>query len=241
MQSVLTALTLLAAVSVSASCNAAPTMLHYPSGGKVLPIARWEPEGAGRHPVIILLYGSAGPDLILNDPQYRRYPEKLAEAGFTVFMPYYFDRTGSKPHDDYTPQQFAEWIETVRDAVHWAAARNDVQPKHIGLLGLSLGAFLGLAVGTEEPRLATIAECYGGMPSAYVSRVKTMPPTLILHGQKDVLVSVEQAHKLEALFKEHAIPYEIHIYPEQNHGFMDADGEDSVARIIAFNRQRMQL
>lgn len=236
-----TTLTLLAVASISASCSAAPTMLRFPSGGKVLPIARWSPEGAGRHPVIILLYGSAGPDLILTDPQYRRYPEKLAEAGFTVFMPYYFDRTGTKPHEDYTRDQFTQWVQTVRDAVIWASARNDVQSKHIGLLGLSLGAFLSLAVGTEEPRLATIVECYGGMPNAYVDHVKTMPPTLILHGQKDVLVSVDEASKLDALFTQHQITHEVHVYPEQNHGFMDADGEDSVARIVAFNRKHMHL
>lgn len=237
----LTALAVFAVASVSSPCSAAPTMLHFPSGGKVLPIARWTPEGKGRHPVIILLYGSAGPDLILNDPQYRRYPEELAASGFTVLMPYYFDSTGTKPHEDYSPEQFAQWVQTVRDTVLWASARNDVQSKHIGLLGLSLGAFLSLAVGTEEPRLATITECYGGMPRAYVSRVTKMAPTLILHGQKDVLVSVDEAHKLEALFTQHQIPYEIHIYPEQNHGFMDADGEDSVARIVAFNRARMRL
>jgi dienelactone hydrolase len=219
---------------------AAPTMTHYPSGGKILTVARWSASGPGRHPVVILLYGSAGPDLILNDAQYRRYPEMLSAAGFTVFMPYYFERTGTKPHDDYSPEQFAQWIATVRDAVKWASARNDVQPGRIGVVGLSLGAFLGLAVATEESRLAALVECYGGMPDAYVDRVKTMPPTLILHGQKDALVDVEEAHKLERLFAERGVKYESHIYPEQNHGFMNADGDDSARRMVAFFRERMR-
>ncbi|HEY3414029.1 MAG TPA: dienelactone hydrolase family protein [Armatimonadota bacterium] len=228
------------ALTATAAC-AAPTTLHFPSGAKVLTVMRWAADGPGRHPVVILLYGSAGPDLILSDPQYRRYPEMLSRAGFTVFMPYYFDRTGTKPHQDYSPEQFAIWVQTVRDTVKWTAARNDVQPNRIALAGLSLGAFLGLAVGTEEPRLAALAECYGGMPDAYRDRVKTMPPTLILHGQKDVLVGVEEAHKLERLFSERKVAFETHIYPEQNHGFMDGDGEDSARRMIAFFRERMKL
>lgn len=222
------------------AASAAPVTLHFPSGGKVLRVDKWAAEGSGRHPVVILLYGSAGPDLILSDPQYRRYPEMLSQAGFTVLMPYYFDRTGTKPHEDYSPEQFAMWIQTVRDTVKWASARNDVRSKHIALVGLSLGAFLGLAVGTEEPRLMGLVECYGGMPAAYVDRVKTMPPTLILHGQKDVLVDVEEAHKLERLFTQRKVTFETHIYPDQNHGFMNADGDDSARRMIAFFLERMK-
>ena len=226
-------------LTATAAC-AAPAILHFPSGGKVIKVARWAPDGPGRHPVVVLLYGSAGPDLILSDPQYLRYPEVLSQAGFTVFMPFYFDRTGTKPHEDYSPEQFGMWVQTVRDTVKWAAGRNDVQPKHIALAGLSLGAFLGLAVATEEPRLAALAECYGGMPDAYVGRVKTMPPTLILHGQKDALVDVEEAHKLERLFTGRKVTFETHIYPEQNHGFMNADGDDSARRMIAFFREHMR-
>jgi dipeptidyl aminopeptidase/acylaminoacyl peptidase len=78
------------------------------------------------------------------------------------------------------------------------------------------------------------------MPNAYVDRMKKMPPTLILHGQKDVLVDVEEAHKLERLFTERKVTFETHIYPEQNHGFMYADGDDSARRMIFFFRKYMK-
>jgi len=39
-----------------------------------------------------------------------------------------------------------------------------------------------------------------------------MPPTLILHGDKDVLVNVAEAHSLDELLTAANRPHEMHIY-----------------------------
>ena len=46
-----------------------------------------------------------------------------------------------------------------------------------------------------------------------------MPPTLILHGDKDVLVPVAMAHRLDALLTENKRPHEMKIYEGANHAF----------------------
>ncbi len=46
-----------------------------------------------------------------------------------------------------------------------------------------------------------------------------MPPTLILHGDKDVLVPVSEAHALDELLTAANRPHEMHIYEGANHAF----------------------
>jgi len=46
-----------------------------------------------------------------------------------------------------------------------------------------------------------------------------MPPTLILHGDKDALVNVSQAHSLDELLTAEKRPHEMHIYEGANHAF----------------------
>jgi carboxymethylenebutenolidase len=224
----------LAAFAVPAGCarGAAPEKVSFQSNGRTLTMAHWPAEGPGRHPAVLLLHGGGGPELIENDPNYRQYPESLAAAGYAVYMPYYWGSTA--PSDENTPDNFSTWVRTARNALVWVNAQPDVQPGRIGAMGLSLGAFLGLAVATEEPGLRALVEFYGGMPEAYAPRMKRMPPTLILHGAKDVLVDVAEAHQLETLFRARGVTYQVHIYPDQNHGFMGAAGPDSARRAIAF-------
>ena len=59
---------------------------------------------------------------------------------------------------------------------------------------------------------------------------KRMPATLILHGEKDSFVSVAQAHELERLLQQQHAPYEIKIYPGQEHGFLGPDGDPAAAK-----------
>ena len=46
-----------------------------------------------------------------------------------------------------------------------------------------------------------------------------MPPMLILHGDKDVLVPVAQAHALDELLTKENRPHEMKIYEGANHAF----------------------
>ena len=59
------------------------------------------------------------------------------------------------------------------------------------MMGFSLGSFLSLSAGAIDPgQIAAIVEYYGGLPPNLQYGAKSMPPTLILHGDKDVLVPV---------------------------------------------------
>ncbi len=44
-----------------------------------------------------------------------------------------------------------------------------------------------------------------------------MPPVLILHGDKDPVVKVDVAYRLEALLRKNQVPCELKIFPGEGH------------------------
>ena len=70
-----------------------------------------------------------------------------------------------------------------------------------------------------QAKIAAIVEYYGGLPPTLQYGAKTMPPTLILHGDKDVLVPVAMAHELDEMLTKEKRPHEMKLYEGTNHGF----------------------
>jgi carboxymethylenebutenolidase len=206
---------------------------RFDSRGKSIPVEQFEPKAPGRYPAVVILHGAGG--MPAGGIAFRAFARVLARQGYVALIPHYFDRTGTAMADDRTiPKHFAAWMETVADAVTYAASRPNVDPGRIGLLGFSLGGYLSLSTATLDPRIQVIVEFFGGLPDALAGGVARLPPVLILHGDADTVVPVAEAHKLERLLKENRVPYEIHIYRGAGHGFLGDAGEDSGRRTQAF-------
>src|SRR5262249_35699978 len=152
-----------------------------------------------------------------------------------VLLPHYFDKTGTQfaTHEDDT-RYFATWMKAIADAIQFAGKQPNVDDQHIGLIGYSLGAYLSLSEGSVDPRVKAVVEYFGGLPEFFARESKSLPPTLILHGEADQLVPVKEAYALEALLKIKGVPYEMKIYPQQGHGFSGSAATDSMRRTVAF-------
>lgn len=133
-----------------------------------------------------------------------------------------------------------QWLETLRDAFSYVLAQPGVDPQRVGLLGFSLGGFLSLALATQEPRISAVAQLFGGLPEPFLPDAGKLPPVLILHGGRDTVVPVAEAEKLEALLKQHRIPFEIKIYSDQGHHFTGLAQIDALRRVVAFFRRYLQ-
>lgn len=107
-------------------------------------------------------------------------------------------------------------------------------------MGFSLGAYLSLSIATLEPRVKAVVEYFGGLPSFFASQLRQMPPTLILHGEEDKLVSVSEANALEKLLKRNNVPYEIKTNPQQGHGFNGSAALDSLQRAFVFFEKNLK-
>lgn len=155
--------------------------------------------------------------------------------GVHVFVPHYFERTG---HTWVSPtaiqDHFLAWLETLRNAVAYIAELPGVDSRRIALLGFSLGGFLSLALATQEPRIAAVAELFGGLPDYFVHDAAKLPPVLILHGERDTRVPVTEAKKLESLLKQNNVPCEMKIYSDQGHHFTGMAQFDAMRRVVMF-------
>jgi dipeptidyl aminopeptidase/acylaminoacyl peptidase len=91
--------------------------------------------------------------------------------------------------------------------------------ERIALLGFSLGAYLSLANSAIDHRVKAVVEFFGGMPKEMRLLMRRLCPVLILHGEADPTVPIEESYQLQKLLEKKGIPYEIKIYPSAGHGF----------------------
>ena len=194
------------------------SQLTFESGGKDIRLDAYLPNDAdAKLPAVIALHGAGG-----NVSGMERYASMLAAEGFAVYLLRYFDRTGADPADlQAIKMSFPLWMKTLWDAISFVEKQPQVDSERIALLGFSLGAYLSLANSTIDPRVKCVVEFFGGLPKEMKLFMRRLCPVLILHGEADATVPVEEAYQLQKLLEKKGIDYEIKIYPGAGHGFED--------------------
>jgi dienelactone hydrolase len=205
----------------------------FDSGGQSIAYDAFVPLVANgqRFPAVIGLHGSAGGHATMSDPA-----TMLAGQGFAVYVLHYFDRTGTTGVADKQTaiRHFPLWGKTVWDAITQIERRPEVDPHSIGLLGFSLGAYLVLSVAAVDSRVRAVVDFFGGFPKEMKFFMRRLCPTLILHGEADPTVPVEEAYHLQEILEKKNIPYELQIYPNAGHGFTGDVWQDACRRTLAF-------
>ena len=243
------ALALLAACACAICCLPAKAAAgwqqgEFDSSGKPVTEYHCAPASAGPHPAVILLHG-AGPASFGNSEFAAMCAELAGDGYYTEYIEYY-TQTGPVGAQDITHIQkyYLTWMTEIRSGIDAMDKNPAVDSKRIAVVGFSLGSFLALSTGATDPgKLAAIVEYYGGLPPPFQSMAANLPPTLILHGDADVLVPVAQAHTLDALMTAAKRPHEMRIYPGANHAFNfaglpmwydAADAQDAWRRTLGF-------
>jgi dienelactone hydrolase len=122
----------------------------------------------------------------------------------------------------------------------WRGVRSDCKGAAIELYGkiylvsYSLGASVALAAGSQRASVGAIADWYGSLPDSFFRSLKGMPPLLILHGQRDIIIPVSNARQLIRLCELAHFTCESHIYADEGHGFLGKALADADARTLAF-------
>jgi carboxymethylenebutenolidase len=207
------------------------------SGGKPIRLDAYLPEESdGPIPAVVALYGAAGSVSGMD-----RYASKLAAEGFAVYLLHYFDRTGVAPSGlQMMKLNFPLWMKTLWDGITFVEAQPQVDRNRIALLGFSLGAYLSLANSAIDPRVKAVVEFFGGMPKEMQLFMRRLCPVLILHGEDDATVPVDEAYQLQKLLEKKRIDYEIKIYSGAGHGFADQEiWQDAGPRSLAFLRKHL--
>src|SRR4051794_41478913 len=93
---------------------------RYESGGTEIAIECFEPEGRGPVPAVIALHGSNG--MTNGAGLVRSFTLPVVAAGYAVYLPHYFERTGTLRSDPTTSRRnFLAWMQTVADAIGFAS------------------------------------------------------------------------------------------------------------------------
>lgn len=208
------------------------SQLSFDSGSRSIALDAFLPESNGhRYPAVIGLHGSAGGYATMSDPA-----AMLAARGFAVYVLHYFDRTGTTGVADKQTaiRHFPVWGKTLWDAISHVARQPQVDEERIGLLGFSLGAYLALSVASVDTRVKAVVDFFGGFPKEMKFFMRRLCPTLILHGDADPTVPVEEAHHLQQMLEKRDIPHEVQIYPGVGHSFQGEIWDDARRRTLAF-------
>jgi carboxymethylenebutenolidase len=214
------------------------------SGGKTIRIHTIEPggpnQGPGRHPAVLILHGAGGNVYFWLD----HIAPTIAQLGFAVYGIHYFDRTGTTyASGDVLADgvSIPLWIETVKDAIAWVAQQPQVDPGRIALLGVSLGGFIALALGTDQTLpIHAIVDISGGLVAPWEGfATSAFPPTLILHGENDPVVPVSHAHALDKLLTKLQVDHEMHLLPHEGHWFSTATQVELLHHIATFLNQHL--
>lgn len=187
-------------------------------------------EQAGRTPAVLILHGSSGlGDGTLFYPQ----AKALADRGISAFVVHYFD--GIPQSHKAAPTLHDEREKVITEAVSYVSNQSYVDADRIGVFGLSLGGFHALSLGSRDERIQAVVNVVGAMPAEVQRRgVHRMPPTLVLHGDRDRTVPVRRAHDLVGLLQDVGAEHEVKIYQGEGHTFRGSAKEDSISRTVDF-------
>jgi len=221
-----------------------PRVLHtdtaYVSDGVRVEVERMAPLAHGRFPAVLVLHPSDGSDG--NGGQYvRRYADQLAAHGYVAFVVHYFDRTATtRSSDSLEDAVFPVWTGALRDAVTFAQHDAEVDPRRVGAFGFSLGGYMALALGAADRRVGSLVVLSGGFFDSLATRVRHLPPTLLLHGGDDDVVPLAAARRVDSTLARLGVPHALVVYPGQGHGLTGDDDEDAELRTVRFFDRRLR-
>jgi dienelactone hydrolase len=143
----------------------------------------WQPkDGLKRRPAAVLLHWLGG-----NFDTLEIVGMRMAEQGIAtlmLYMPGYGPRKAKEagPNEKLTKRDMESMIAGLRQTVldvrragDWLAARPDVEPSRVGVVGISLGAVVGsLAVGVDDHFGRSVLLIGGGDL-----------PAIVMHGSKE--------------------------------------------------------
>jgi dipeptidyl aminopeptidase/acylaminoacyl peptidase len=227
----------------------------FPTSGSSAEAYLTRPAGPGPFPLMILLHGHTlgsmgGAETVV--PEAEAFASDLCYAGLAVSLPGYGEtevRPGTDPKIT---------LNVVLDAASLVEKLPWIDSKRLYLYGFSRGAFFtsllanqiegieGIVLHSgaydlnrlyqETPWFRSMLNPSGERNPKLMSILPEVPtwyaPTLVLHGEKDSLVSVQQANLLRDSLEAAKKPYRFVLYPNSGHRLPPEDVRKKAAAFL---------
>jgi carboxymethylenebutenolidase len=234
-------LTLCSAALLPAAASSSQTV-SYKSGDETVSGYLALPEGAGKHPAMIVIHEWWG----LND-WVKEQAQKYAAQGYVALaVDLYRGKVGTTPDEAHILMRGLPDDRGLRDleaAFAYLASRPDVDASKIGSIGWCMGGGWSIKLAEDQPKLAAFVVNYGSLPTDAAIIAKIKAPMMGNFGADDGGIPPESVHAFEAAMNAAGKGVDIKIYPDAGHAYQNPNNkkgyrpeaaEDSQKRIAAF-------
>ena len=242
----------LASVAMVATFGSAATAAEIQGQKIMLPakerqvhVTYFHAPGDAPRPAALLLHGAGGFDRqIANN---NRYAAQLAAQGIDAYLVYYYSDLDDKMMSNGVnvfEDRYPAWAKLVDDLADYLIAQKNSNGK-VGLVGFSNGGILATGASTLDPKINAAVIYYGTDPWPLGVKAKRFPPLLVLHGDADQIIPVQNGKELAAEAKAVGAKVDLVIYPGESHGFGarwdDKNATDAFNRAAAFLKRELQV
>ncbi|CAN5759464.1 YghX family hydrolase [soil metagenome] len=195
------------------------------------------PAGAAsKLPAIVVVHENRG----LN-PHIEDVARRLAVDNFMAFAPDALHPLGGYPGDEDKARELFPKLDRAKTQEDFVAAAAFVRGRpdstgQVGVVGFCFGGMIANLLATRDPELRAAVPFYGGQPD--LSDVAKIKAALLIHyASNDERINAGWP-AYEAALKEHKIRYEMHMYPNTQHGFNNdtTPRYDEAAAKLAWDR-----
>jgi len=199
--------------------------VSYKSGSETVSGYLALPEGAGRHPALIVIHEWWG----LND-WVKEQAQKFAAQGYVALaVDLYRGQVGTTPDEAHVLSRGLPDDRGLRDleaAFAYLASRPDVDAAKIGSIGWCMGGSWSIKLAEDQPKLAAFAVNYGSLPTdpALIEKIKA--PMLGNFGANDKGIPPDSVRAFETAMKSVGKTTDIKIYDGAGHAFQNPNNKD---------------
>lgn len=216
---------LLAFVSMAGAQNIRTMNVTYPSGKDTVSAYMAMPEGGGQHPALIVIHEWWG----LRD-WIRRDARDFARQGYVALaIDLYRGQVTDNPREAYklmlsVPKDRA--ITDLKSAFDYLAAKKEVNPSKIGVIGWCMGGSYSYIAAVNLPRLAACVINYGNVGTTKAEVEPINCPVLCNFAEKDRTYTAKMGKAFVAAMKADGKNAVFHEYAGVNHAFMNPNNPD---------------
>ncbi|MGB7845127.1 MAG: dienelactone hydrolase family protein [Candidatus Acidiferrum sp.] len=216
--------------------------VSYKSGNETVSGYLALPEGAGKHPAIIVIHEWWGP----NDWVKEQAQKYASQSYVALAVDLYRGQVAKTPDEAHILMRGLPDDRGLRDleaAFAYLSSRPDVDASKIASIGWCMGGGWSIKLAEDQANLAAFVVNYGSLPTDPAIIAKIKAPMLGNFGAEDKGIPPESVKAFEAAIKAAGKSPDIKIYDGAGHAFQNPDNKagyrpeataDSEKRITAF-------